>query len=217
MRRTGGLLLALTALLAVCGATTAEDAHAQVVTVVPPMNPRLIQSCATTTSDWAVTFTPNWPRVGWWSQTPSYGHPGCSAWVVDVHVPATAAQAPPGYTKEIVFTGDDPASDNGGVTSLPADKCSSYLVKTVLYKKAQGASTFTRIGGGFQRGYWVGPGGNGFSTAGCHVNNEAGYNIPIVTPPATGTDVYRVAVSVHVAGVQRTARMMAAHPFEPPR
>lgn len=137
---------------------------------------------------------------------------GCNRFVVDIKVPYNSS-GPAGFLPSGSIE-SGAIGLPGGITnyyggfSIPSTKaeCTSYLQYTSFYKKAQGQSAFSLVKSGKTTGTW------NDTYAYCKLTSAPLYSdVSGFIPPSSGTDVYRVAVSVKVGGTYRTVRVKASH------
>jgi len=86
--------------------------------------------------------------------------------------------------------------------------CSSYEFTARIYRKPYGSSSFSYLNEIGERGTWIATG-----TPHCGTTMLGWTNVLLsyASPPASGTDVYRVAVTASVGGVNKLVRTMFHH------
>lgn len=196
---------ALVGVSALCGALLASDAaRADVGSVAQPMpfNP-----CTVGTPDATRTMGANVNSVTSTSAGGAYGAKAlCKAWVVDINVPSTSSGTA-GWGKPISFGG---LTDVYGANTKA--ECEAVSVVEQVFRKTQGATSFTKIAGGRRVGVWTQ--GNLFP---CILTPQAGYlPFPTVNPPSAGTVVYRVTRSLKQGTTFMGVTISASHQQPPP-
>ena len=198
-------LATLVGLGALCGAVLASDAaRADEGSMQAPIP---IYPCAVGAPDATRTMGPNVNSVTSSSAGGAYGaKPLCRAWVVDINVPSTSSGTA-GWGKPISFGG---LPETYGANNKA--ECEATAVVEQLFRKPQGATSFTRIAGGTRRGVWTQ--GDMFP---CILAPQAGFvPFPKVNPPNTGTVVYRVSRSLKQGATYKGVTISAEHQQPPP-
>ena len=139
----------------------------------------------------------------------NYGVPGCDKFVVDTTV--TSASLAPGSALPPFNFSYQPS----GLGSSDKARCESSVVQVEFYKKAHGATGFTKIGGGTIKGNWS----DSAPQFKCMLNNQAGFQSPpqFAVPGAGKTDVYRIAISSKELNQKTLVRGGLSHVPEPPK
>jgi hypothetical protein len=141
------------------------------------------------------------------SDSGTYSKGGCHYWVVDISVPSNSS---------------------GGIEFLPAfsinfsgvpttkTSCLAYQDYLVVFVKHQGQPQFdsTPIARGSRKGSWHPGNFFGPCTLTLSANNKNSGK-PL-SPPADGTDVYRVAAAIKSGNTWKIVRVTAAHLRKPP-
>jgi hypothetical protein len=178
---------------------------------------RAISNCPGATANATLTMGAGSTGVTQTSPNAGYGSATCNRYVVDINVPSTSTP-PAGYQPQFGLWGKD-FSDNGIATGVSQQECASFHVDVTVYKKANGATSFTQIFNSRYNGVWVGANvpPPGFGANSCHLNqgthtgNAAG-----LSKPAAGTDVYRVAVRSYTSASLRKVSGGASRLQNPP-
>ena len=207
---------------AIGGATTTVTRPAEAST-----GAALIAACATAAPDHTVLWGANEGTVGYSSPSNQYVKGNCDAYVVDFDVSHSTATVGYPYDAPVQFGGDDPNVTSTGALSVnvPQSRCNTYQQTALIYKKVNGAWQF--VAGGTARGVWS---SGGLFGASCNLVNETGYKdaagpggeTGAFNPPASGTDVFRVAVKVTNTGnppgtsIYGMARAYGVHSLVPP-
>ena len=116
----------------------------------------------------------------------AYASQKCTRFVADFNVASNANPADSHGTLEFDLGGGITATAYQGSKAL----CEASKVNVTVYKKAVGASTFTKLTSAAYKGVWSD--GSLFKT--CNLEKTSGTNPPSGTPNASGTETYRVAV-----------------------
>jgi hypothetical protein len=121
----------------------------------------------------------------------------CYRFVVDISVPKDSGA--PGWTREFMLSGGGVGLENGGIVLVQQPNCTKYTKEIEIYKKQLGDKQFKPLGGGFLTAQWEQTGGF-FGNPGCVLRPASGWKSPSVSgffePPASGIDVYRIAIAV---------------------
>ena len=176
----------------------------------PPPVTLLAQNCGIVKADQTTTNV----GIEMFNIAPYGQQPGCSAFVVDFQVSHASSIVPAGASGNIIFGGRDSTrevfiSNETYASTVTKAVCATYQHNIKVYKKGAGESAFTQIGGGELKPSWDEKGYGAGPT--CMLNPGPGYkSIPVITPPTTGVDTYRVAISV--AGAPGQVIASATHP-----
>lgn len=188
-----------------CAAVFASDgATADVGGMHQPVS---LNPCAVGAADAVRTMGPNVNSVSSSSAGGAYStKPMCKAWVVDINVPSTSSGTA-GWGKPISFGG---LSETYGANSKA--ECEATAVTETLFRKTQGATSFTKVAGGSRKGVWTQ--GNMFP---CILVPQGAYvQFPAVNPPVAGTTVYRVSRSLKQGMTYKGVTVSAQHQAPPP-
>jgi hypothetical protein len=144
------------------------------------------------------------------SSTRSYGTAGCDKFVVNIRVNATST--PTGrYYPDVAFW-HDPVAGPG-----PSDKakCESSVVSVEYFRRVNGQSAFSKVGGGTIKGVW----NAGTEFQPCSLVRQPGFQDPPAkySLPSNGTDdYYRVAISYKQLNQRMPVKAGLRHiPFPP--
>jgi hypothetical protein len=177
--------------------------------------------CAIVAADKTIDWAAGQMSVKAESPSTSYGHaaPGggsCNAYLVDINVTPATAKSPGQPSFSLI--GFDPAREGtsasvyGYTVNVPEAECSQWVQSVSIYKKAQGASGFSYVGGGIERGVWKKSNGGLFNQSVCQVVPESTFKqYGAFMPPASGTDTYRVAFSAHLGTAPAHAGAFGEH------
>ena len=124
----------------------------------------------------------------------TYGQGICNRYVLVIAVPSNSTP-PSTYSSKFDVWGKD-FSEGGVGSAISQQECSAVQVDVTVYRKASGATSFTRIFGATYSGRWFGavaPRGGTPNSCQLQVGAHSG-NASELMPPDAGTDVYRVAV-----------------------
>jgi hypothetical protein len=168
-----------------------------------PLTPErsLIDYCATATSpDVGVVFSADQVSVGGKTASASYAtRSGCKKALIDFYVTSSAANAPAGYSPTFHIEPMEGAGPYAFV--LTQTDCATLHLYSDVYVMKAGESSFTYLGSRTANGTW-----NGRCSLTFGGTLAEGF-----TPPATGWDTYRVAVTDQVLGQYNAAGAYVSH------
>ncbi|HEV2852534.1 MAG TPA: hypothetical protein VHC97_06995 [Thermoanaerobaculia bacterium] len=150
----------------------------------------------------ALFLGPNVSSASSESNGGGYAFVCCRYWVVDISVPSNSSGLNNDLKSFTIW-----ANESGPYSYLTEPDCKNFWDRTYVYKKPNGATKFQWIA------YWERKGEpNPQSIVPCTLKYQPGA-VPLseLTPPATGTDVYRV-MSVRKSGANWvTVKVQAEH------
>lgn len=178
----------------------------QPATLLRPQSLPYALSCWTIPATRSLTLVPN--QIGAdASSTTSYGIKGCDAFVVDIRV--TSASTPPaGYLASFSFFHEP----NQGIGIPNRAKCTSTDISVSYWRKADGQTAFSSVGGGKIKGVWLdNPPPPGFP---CSLDAQPGFKRPPTSfnlPSGGKVDVYRVVISSKQNSAKTVVKAGLAH------
>ncbi len=143
------------------------------------------------------------------SPATGYGTPACDRYVVDIHVPAEASRVPICFSPQFEISGGELGMSLGAtVTRMDEQTCTSFSEAVTIYKRIgiqwRAWSSFTRSGRweAARSLCWITP---------TRLGRLLYFDVVYGAPPASGADVYRVAVRSAASGAVRPVSVRIVH------
>ena len=182
----------------------------------PDLDAPYFDPCLTAAANVSAVFGPNQASTYYGSSNTAYASTPCGRLVFDLHVPWNHAPPVgfPNYFPDFRFSSYSlTVGEDGVIGDLTSEECKDTWVQVTYYKKATGTTSFKKVGGGTIRGAidpsWANK---------CRLSPTSTYSYPgSFEPPATGTDLYRVAIRARTKGAASGVAIRAFHGVDEPQ